>query len=167
MAFYVSIPLVLGVAFLQVTLPQVGPVAGLKPDLLLVLVVMAGMLLGLRKGLVLAFLGGLVLDFYSGMPFGFITLVLLLVTSLARFPSPGLLEVNPMVCMFIVGLATLFYNGILSLGVVALGGETNWMRLATAVVLPITVMNALLSLLVFGILVLLVKKPVPLRESWR
>lgn len=166
MAFYVAIPLVLAAAFLQGALPQMGPVAGVKPDLTLVLVVMAGMVLGFRRGLFLAFLAGLVLDRYSGMPFGFVTLLLMLVTSVARFPNPDLLEVNPLVCMLVVAPATLLYYGIYSLGVLALGGGSDWLLVATTVVLPTTIMNTLISPFVFGIFSLLGRKGAPVREDW-
>lgn len=166
MAFYVAVPLALAAALLQ-AVPQAGPLAGLKPDLVLVLAAMAGMLLGLRRGLTIAFLGGIVLDLFSGMPFGFVTLLLLLVTSLARFPSPGRLEVNPLVCMLVVALVALLFYTVYSLGVMALGGETDWLRLATTAIFPSVLTSAFLSLPVYGLFSLLSRKTIPLKEDWR
>lgn len=167
MAFYVAIPLVLAAALLQGALPQLGPVAGIKPDLTLVLVAMAGMMLGFRHGLVLAFLAGLVLDLFSGMPFGFVMLLLMLVASVARFPNPNLLEVNPLVCMLVVALATLLFHGVYSLGVLALGGEADWLLVATVVILPSAIMNTLISPFIFGLFSVLGRKPVPVQEDWQ
>ena len=166
MAFYFAVPLVVAAALFQAAVPQVGPVGGVKPDLVLVLAVMAGMLMGRVQALTLAFLGGLILDVTTGMPFGFATLALLLVTSVARFPNPNLLEVNPLVCMLVVALATLAYNGIYSLGVLAVGGELDGLRLGTNVILPLIVMNTLLSPLVFGLFSLLGRRSRPVREDW-
>lgn len=166
MAFVVAIPLVLAAALLQAALPQIGPVSGVRPDLALVLVVMAGMVLGFRQGLVLAFLSGLFLDFFSGLPFGFTTLLLMLVASVARFPNPNLLVVNPLVCMLVVALATLLYHGTYALGVLVLGGYLDWPLLATVVVLPSVIMNTLASPFVFGIFSLLARKASPVREGW-
>lgn len=167
MALYVSAPLVLAAALFQSTFPQAGPLAGLKPDLVLVLALMAGILLDLRQGLILALLGGLVLDLFSGMPFGFVTLLLLLATPLARFPNRDLLETNPLVSMLVVALATLLYYGMYTLGILALGGEADWLRLASTAILPAVVMNTLLSPLVYGLFSLLGRKAMPIREDWQ
>ncbi|MDP2726464.1 MAG: rod shape-determining protein MreD [Dehalococcoidia bacterium] len=167
MAFPVSVFLVLAASLFQAAFPPAGPVAGIKPDLVLVLAVMASMLLGLRYGLVLSVLGGIILDLFSGMTFGFVTLSLLLVTSLARFPNPDLLEINPLVCMLVIALDSFFYYGIYSLGMLALGGELDWFRLFTRVVLPSVVMNTLVSPLVYGLMILLGRRKMPVREDWR
>lgn len=167
MALYVAVPLVLAAALFQSALPQAGPLAGLKPDLVLVVALTGGVLLSWRQGLFLAFLGGLVLDLFSSMPFGFVTLALLLAASLARLPNRDLLEANPLVCMLVVALATLLYYGTYSLGILTLRGELDWLRLASTAVLPAVVMNSLLSPLFYGLFSLLGRKAVPLREDWQ
>lgn len=154
-------------AIFQIVLSEASPVAGLKPDLVLVLAVMAGMLLGTRQGVVLAFLGGATLDLFSGMPFGFVTLSLLLVASIARFPGPHALELNPLVCMVVVTFASLLYYAIYSMGILALGGELDWLTLFKNMIVPAVVINTVICPFVYALYAILGRKPVSVREDWR
>ncbi len=166
MAGYLSIPLVLATAVLQVVLSQAGPLSGLKPDMVLVMVAMAGLLMSLRRALLLAFLSGLLLDLFSGMPFGFVTLLLLLIVSLVRLPNRDLVEMNPLVCMILIALVTVFYYGMYGLAMMALGGEPDWIYLLATVVLPSLVMNSLISPIAFVLYRLIGHRAPPVSEDW-
>ena len=66
-------------------------IGGTKPDLVLVLAIVATMIMGVEDGLVWAFLGGLMLDvLVPGRPLGATTFVLLLVVGLAILISRAL-----------------------------------------------------------------------------
>ncbi|MDO8688565.1 MAG: rod shape-determining protein MreD [Dehalococcoidia bacterium] len=162
-----SIPLVLAAAMFQSVFPQAGPLTALKPDAVLVMVAMAGLLLSFRVGLILALLSGLELDLFSGMPFGFVTLLLLLVVCLVRLPNRDLVEVNPLVCMAVVAMATDLYYAIYCLTIIALGGDPGWSNILTSVVVPSMTMNSLLSPVIFVIYRLLGRRALPVREDWQ
>ncbi len=134
---------------------------------MLVMVAMAGLLLSFRVGLILAFLSGLALDLFSGMPFGFVTLLLLLVICLVRLPNRDLVEVNPLVCMVVVAMATSLYYAIYSLAIVALGGDPGWSQVFASVVIPSIIMNCLLSPVVFVIYRILGRRALLVREDWQ
>lgn len=70
-------------ALLQVSLLPTWSVAGVAPDLMLVLVVGWAILRGTRSALAWAFVGGLWLDLLAGGPFGSYTLGLLAVAYVA------------------------------------------------------------------------------------
>lgn len=166
MAVYLSIPLVLAAALFQAAFSQAGPISFLKPDLVLVMVAMAGMLLSFRRALLLAVLSGLFLDLFSGMPFGFVTLILVLVVSLMQVPNRDLVELNPLICMVLIALVTSFYCVSYGLALMALGGEPDWTQLLGAVMLPSAVMNSLISPVVFLLYRLIGRKALPVREDW-
>lgn len=63
-------------------LPEVS-IAGIKPDLVLVLAVVIAMAVGFEESIVWALIGGLLLDVLSGRPLGATALGLLLVTGMA------------------------------------------------------------------------------------
>ncbi len=63
--------LLLGVVMiLQTTILDTVAIAGIKPDLVLLLVVLSGFLLGTREGAFLGFVGGIVVDLFSGSYIG-------------------------------------------------------------------------------------------------
>ena len=167
MAGYLSVPLLLAAAVFQVVFSQAGPLSGLKPDMVLVMVAMAGLLMSLRRALLLAFLSGLLLDIFSGMPFGFITLILLLIVSLVRLPNRDLVEMNPLVCMIVIALVTVLYYAMYGLAVMALGGEPDWVYLLVTVMLPSLVMNSLISPIAFVLYRLIGHRTPPVREDWQ
>lgn len=167
MAALLFIPVVLAAALSQVVVSQFGPLSGLKPDFVLVMVATAGLLLSFRQAVVLAILGGLLLDLFSGMPFGFITLVLILIVVLVRLPSRDLVEVNPLVCMVIIALSTGVYYSLFALAITAMGGEPDWLYLPTSVILPSVVMNSLLSPFAFLLYRLVGRRALKVREDWR
>lgn len=63
--------LLVGVALiLQTTMLETVAVSGVKPDLVMLLVVLNGFLLGTREGAFLGFAGGIVADLFSGSYIG-------------------------------------------------------------------------------------------------
>ncbi len=166
MAFYFSIPIVIAAALFQSSSSQAGPLSGLKPDLVVVIVAMAGLLLPFRKALILAFIGGTVLDVFSGFPLGFATMLLLLIAAISSLPNRDVVEVNPLVCIALVAVVTVFYYLAYSLAMVALAGPLEWPSLLQSEVLPSLVINSLLSPVAFVWFRLLSRRRVKLREEW-
>ncbi|MEG6513092.1 rod shape-determining protein MreD [Desulforamulus ruminis] len=83
MRSFILLFLVLLAMLLQATFFSFLQVAGVKPDLILLLVVFNGFLRGSREGAFLGFLGGLMLDIFSGSYIGLHALVKMSVGYLA------------------------------------------------------------------------------------
>lgn len=109
-------PKVLGifvlVAFLQVTLLDAVGISGIKPDLVMVLVVFYGFLYGPREGAFWGFAGGFFLDAAAGSYFGLNALVHLVAGYLAGVVQAALYKDNPFVVALITFLIGLF-SGLL------------------------------------------------------
>ncbi|MGQ9823683.1 MAG: rod shape-determining protein MreD [Desulfotomaculales bacterium] len=100
------------VAFLQVTVLDAIGIFGLKPDLVVVLVIFYGFLFGQREGAFWGFVGGFLLDMATGSYFGLNVLDHLVAGYLAGVVQGALYKDNP----FVVSLTTLlvcFFSGFL------------------------------------------------------
>jgi rod shape-determining protein MreD len=75
--YYLMIPLLALAALFQSTAAGRLAVRGVKPDLVLLLVLIGVLLYGPRIGLIWAFLGGIFLDIFSGGPMGASSLALM------------------------------------------------------------------------------------------
>lgn len=118
--YYLMIPLLLVAALLQSTAAARLQVFGVKPDLVLLLVILGTLLYGGRPGVVWAFIGGLALDIFSGGPMGASSLALMaaaLVTGLGHRP---LSRFNLLVPLAAAMLGTLVYAAVYLLMLAAL-----------------------------------------------
>ncbi len=142
--------LLLGLALvLESTVLQFVRVAGVKPDLVLVLVVFYAIINGSREGAFWGFMGGLAQDFLSGYYLGMNTLSLTVIGYLVGLGHTRLFRENQFVLAGIAFLATLAveairYLLILSLGITVLPGEALW-----GLILPLGVYNAAVALLFY------------------
>jgi rod shape-determining protein MreD len=101
---YYAMPLiVLIMALLQATVATQLMVRGVKPDLVLLVVLLATLVYGGQGGLVWAFIGGIGLDLFSGGPFGASTLV-------AALGYRVLSRYHLLVPLGAAGLGTLIYG---------------------------------------------------------
>lgn len=131
------------------------PATGLvrvRPDLVLLCVVVWAVLRGVREALPWAFVGGLLLDLFSGGPFGVSSLALVLV---AFFSSVG--EVSIFRSHYILPVLTAFWGSILY-GVLFLFLMTtmhhpvDWLPALRYVVVPSAVLNTLCAPVVYYLL---------------
>lgn len=142
--------LLLGV-LLQSTLMPLVRLAGVHPDLLLVLVLTWGMRRGGREALVWGLVGGLLLDLFSVLPFGTFTVAMLtvgLLASLAEglpFDSPRLLSAAVMLLA-----APLFHTVALAM-MQTLGWEVAWGSLWPRL-LPAALLDVALTFLLYPLL---------------
>jgi rod shape-determining protein MreD len=108
---YYLMPLLLFIAaLLQSTLLVRMEVGSVKPDLVLILVIVGTLIYGAKNGVVWAFVGGLALDLLSGGPFGSSSLALIAAAVVA---SPGhrtLSRFNAFVPLAAAALGTLAYG---------------------------------------------------------
>lgn len=111
--------LVLAAALLQSTVTVRLELWGVKPDLVLILVVIGALLYGSKVALLWAFLGGLGVDLFSGGPLGISSLGLLLVALTAGIGHRVLSRYHLLVPLSASALGTLLY-GLVYIGLLAL-----------------------------------------------
>lgn len=108
---YYLIPLLLFVAaLLQSTLLVRMEVANVKPDLVLILVIIGTLIYGAKNGVVWAFVGGLALDLLSSGPFGISSLALMAAAIVAGPGHRTLSRFNAFVPLTAAALGTLAYG---------------------------------------------------------
>ncbi len=142
--------LILGAAaLLQSTVLPPLHISGVRPSLVLLLVVSWSIVRGGVEGTWWGFIGGLALDLLSGGPWGVSTLALTLVGLLAGLAEVNLSRGNILFPTAMIGGASLLYD-LLCLTLLSLAG---W-RMALldtflVAILPTAILNVLLSFVVF------------------
>lgn len=142
--------LLLGLALLlESTVLQFVLVAGVKPDLVLVLVVFYAITNGPREGAFLGFMGGLAQDFLSGYYLGLNALSFTVVGYLVGLGHTRLFKESPFILAGVTFLATMAFEGvkyflILGLGIAVPPGEALW-----GLILPLGVYNSAVALLFY------------------
>jgi rod shape-determining protein MreD len=143
------VPLLVGVAAVQVSLLPHLTIVGVRPDLMLLVVISWSLLRGTGEGLLWAFVGGLCLDFLSGAPFGVSTLALLIVSFLASLGEVRIYGTHIILPLSTIFLATIVYDFIFLLLLQVLGRPVPWVESAISIILPSTFLNVFLMLPVY------------------
>ena len=108
---YYAMPIiVLVAALLQSTVATQLLLLGVKPDLVLIVVVLATLVYGGQGGLLWAFIGGIGLDLFSGGPFGASSIALMMATLVAALGYRVLSRFNLLVPLGAAALGTLIYD---------------------------------------------------------
>ncbi len=107
--YYAMIPLLGIAALLQTTALARIKLYGVKPDLVLLLVVIGALVYGSRSALIWAFLGGLGMDIFSGGPMGSSSLALMAAALVAGIGHRTLSRFNVLVPLAATAVATLTY----------------------------------------------------------
>lgn len=108
--YYLMFPLIAAACLFQATAAARIKIYGVKPDLVLLLVVIGTLLYGGRSGVVWAFFGGLGLDIFSGGPMGGSSLALMAAALVANLGHRTLSRFNVFVPILAVVAATLVYS---------------------------------------------------------
>ena len=108
--YYVMSPLLLIASLLQSTAAARIQVGGVKPDLVLLLVLIGTLIYGSRPGIVWAFLGGIALDIFSGGPMGASSLALMAATLVIGLGQRNLSRFNVLVPLGATMIGTLLYG---------------------------------------------------------
>jgi rod shape-determining protein MreD len=156
----------LALALIQSSLGPFLTIAGVHPDLVLVAVIGWTLLRGSKEGVLWAIIGGLCLDLLSSGPFGAIT-VSLVVTSLLSRLGYGLVFggylIIPLTLTFPLSLAYyLTYTSLLNL----LNKPLPWLPALSSDILPASVLNIAVMLLLFPLLSLLHRRTGREEISW-
>ncbi len=146
---YASILLLISVALIQSTVMPHLTLWGVKPDLMLLVVISWSLLRGAREGIFWGFVGGFCLDLFSGAPFGLSALALLIVSFFSGFGEATVFRTHVILPLATVFFASLIY-GLIFLAVLnALGWSVTWLDSLSRLVLPASLLNVLLTPLVY------------------
>lgn len=109
--YYLMFPLIAVACLLQATAAGHFKIYGVKPDLVLLLIVIGALVYGSRSALMWAFFGGLGLDIFSGGPMGSSSLALMAAALVAGLGHRTLSRFNIFVPIIAVAAGTLAYAG--------------------------------------------------------
>lgn len=154
--YYLMIPLILLAGLLQSTAATRIKINGVKPDLVLIMVVVGTLVYGPRIGLVWAFVGGLVLDIFSGGPLGASSLALMAAVLVAGMGHRTLSRYNLIVPIGAMALGTVVY-GAAYLGLLTV---LQYVQVAQhSLPLGLTVQNILVPALVYNTTLMILLLP--------
>ncbi len=108
--YYLMTPLLLIASLMQSTTATRLQVGGVKPDLVLLLVISGTLLYGIKAGIAWAFIGGLALDIFSGGPMGGSSLALMVATFVIGLGQRTLSRFNVLVPLGATLIGTLLYG---------------------------------------------------------
>jgi rod shape-determining protein MreD len=107
--YYMMFPLIAVACLFQATAAARIKIYGVKPDLVLILVVVGTLVYGTRAGLLWAFFGGLGLDIFSGGPMGSSSLALMAAALVAGLGHRTLSRFNIFVPLVTMVASTVVY----------------------------------------------------------
>ena len=160
--YYLLPVLLFFAALLQSTLTTRLRILGVKPELVLILVVIGAMVYGTKSGLTWALLGGIFVDLFSGGPMGSSSLALIGAALVASLGHTVLSRFNVIVPVGLTITATLVYSLIYIgvLGLLALLSRVTILQqypiprielplqlALQSVILPVTFYNSMIMLL--------------------
>ncbi len=156
--YYLMIPLLLLLSLLQSTTVARFKLAGVKPDLVLLMVIIGALVYGARPAVLWAFIAGLGLDIFSGGPLGASSLALMASALVAGLGHRPLSRFNILVPLAAAALGTLIYAAVYLtiLGVLEVAGVSSLqlplLDTVRDIVLPVTLYNTALMLLALPVL---------------
>ena len=164
--YYAFALLLVLVGLIQSALLSWVHIAGVHPDLMLVVVISWSLMGGIRPGLIAALIGGIVLDLLSAAPFGVFTASLIgasLVSSIVAvsfFRSRALLPIGAAL------FGTLGYYGLSLILLYVAGHNVQGLDTLRRVVLPSLPINLVLIVIVFPAVRWLYRQVGPREIEW-
>jgi rod shape-determining protein MreD len=141
-------------------------IMGVKPDLMLLMVISWSLLRGAQEGVIWALIGGMGLDLLSGAPFGTSTVALVALSLLAGVGELSVFRTHITLPLIATLIATLAYDLFFLLLLHMQGYSIAWADSLTKVVLPSTLFNVLLSPFVYKALYWLDRKTGREEMAW-
>ena len=141
-------------------------IMGVKPDLMLLMVISWSLLRGAQEGVIWALVGGMGLDLLSGAPFGTSTVALVALSLLAGVGELSVFRTRLALPLVATLVATLAYDLFFLLLLYARGYSIAWADSLIKVVLPSTLFNVLLAPFVYKALYWLDRKTGREEMAW-
>ena len=166
MNIYATILLLSAVAIVQATVMPHMNILGVKPDLVLLVVISWSLLRGSKEGVIWALVGGIGVDLLSGAPFGTSALALLVLSLLAGMGELSVFRTHIALPLIATLLASLAYNLFFLLLLHMRGCSIAWADSLIKVVLPSTLLNVLLAPFIYRALYWLHRRTGPEEMAW-
>lgn len=152
MSYYVGVPLVILFGLLEASVLPMFRIAGLQPNLLLVLFVAWLMVRGSSEAFVLIPLGGLIIGLVDGAPLGTALLALAPLAVVQEIRGARLAESGLVLSAVFVVAMTFLYH-LIYLAVFTIQGESgSWLLALTRVIIPTAFLNVLVLLPTYWLL---------------
>lgn len=149
MNLYATIVFLFAVSLLQATLAPHLAIGRIKPDLMLVVVILWSVLRGAGEGLLWAFVGGMLLDLLSGVPFGISIVSMMLASYLTGVGEINLFRTNALLPVVAVMVATAVYYLVSLLFLQTLGRPVTLDASALQITAVAVVLNVALTAVVY------------------
>ncbi|MCL2337932.1 MAG: rod shape-determining protein MreD [Firmicutes bacterium] len=143
--------LVLGFVLLQFTALNFIAINGVKPDLVLILVILNGFFLGTREGAFWGFIGGILQDLIGGGYFGLYALTGMAAGYLGGLAEGRLYRESRLIGAGLVGACTFGAQLLFYLLLLLLNVRVSLLHALTGVIGPVSVYNALVALICYGL----------------
>jgi rod shape-determining protein MreD len=161
-SYYVGLPLVLLAALMEASVLPLFRIAGLQPNLVLVLLVAWLTARGAREAFVLIPVGGIFLGLVDSAPLGTALLALAPVALLHEVRGSQLREGGIVLAIAFVVLMTLIYNAVYLAGFALDGAVGDPLQAFTGVAVPACFLNVLILIPTYFVLSMTTN---PLRRS--
>jgi rod shape-determining protein MreD len=149
MNIYFSALILVGGALLQSSLAPHLSVIGVKPGIVLTLVVSWSVIRGASEGVTWGFIGGLALDLLSGAPVGLSALTLMMVGFLTNLGETSLFKSSLVLPLFAVFVASVLSDAVQLVLLQGLGWNLPWWQAMVNVAVPAAILNAVLMPFVY------------------
>ncbi len=141
-------------------------ILGVKPDLMLLMVISWSLLRGSKEGMIWALVGGIGLDLLSGAPFGTSTVILVALSLVAGLGELSVFRTHIALPLIATLVATLVYDLFFLFLLYVRGYSIVWTDSLIKIVLPSTLLNVLLSPFVYRALLWLHRKTGREEMAW-
>jgi len=165
-SLYITIPLLAAIALIQSTALPYVVILGVKPELMLMVIVSWSLLRGAEEGMVWALIGGVGLDLLSGAPFGTMTVALLVASFLSGLGESTVFRTHIILPLVTVLVASVVYDLVILVVLALAGRPVAWLDSVVHVVLPSALVNTLLMPLAFWPLQWLHRRTGPEEIHW-
>lgn len=152
MSYYLAIPLLLIAALCEVAVAPMFRIAGLQPNLVLVILTAWLITRGQSETFFLIPIGGLFLGLVDGAPLGTAILALSPLALLQDLRGSRLNEGGFALCLLFVVIMTVAYNLIYLMMFTLRGESASWLQAATRVILPACLLNLVILAPVYWVL---------------
>ena len=119
---------------------------GIKPDLLLIVVLSTGLLAGKERGVAVGFFAGMLADLASGGIFGCHTLVNMVIGYGAGMLERKVFKENILLPLLAVMIATVIYSFLMTAFLVIMGYNINLLSLLNYNLLPLLAYNIIMAI---------------------
>ncbi|MDF2987917.1 MAG: rod shape-determining protein MreD [Eubacterium sp.] len=142
----------------QVTFLNFIEIFGVRPNLIIILIVSIALLEGRSHGAAVGFFAGLCLDAVVGVALGYHALIGMLLGVLLGNINRRFFKENMIVMIICTFISTFFYESAVVVVSYTLGLKINFLETAKAVILPEAALNSIFGVIVFFLIVRINRK---------